>query len=180
MNYLIPRPNTRVRRACIKESLVSAKHGVVHTTSMLETHCFSSQWHIARLPTNSAKRCWAMQTNTVTLCNAKVGTGKHGTPTPMYKGLKEYHSTNNVKYEFWFCPDDIKCCVNENNKKYVLDRHVVINIWLVKIGTNLSKQEILTLEDARFQLHQKEASFLTIGFRQLRCSQSLRWIFMCH
>jgi hypothetical protein len=119
---------------------------------MLETDCFSSQWHIARLPTNFAKRCWAMQTNTMTLCNVKVGTGKHGTPTSMYKGLKEYHSTNNVKYEFWFCPNDIKRCVNENNKKYVLDSHVVTNLWLVKIGTNLSRQEILALEDTGFQL----------------------------
>jgi hypothetical protein len=82
VNYSIPCPNTRVRRACIEEFLVSAKHGVAHTTSMLETDCSSSHWHIARLPTDSAKRCWAMQANTMTLCNAKVGVGKHGTPTP--------------------------------------------------------------------------------------------------
>ena len=36
VNYSIPRPNTRVRRACIEESLVSAEHGVAHTTSVLE------------------------------------------------------------------------------------------------------------------------------------------------
>ena len=39
-----------------------------------------------------------MQTNIMTLCNAKVWICKHGTPTPMYKGLKkEYHSTYNVE-----------------------------------------------------------------------------------
>ena len=32
VNYLIPHLNTRVRRACIKESLSSAEHGVSHTT----------------------------------------------------------------------------------------------------------------------------------------------------
>ena len=117
VNYSIPRPNTRVRRACIEESLVSTEHGVAHTISMLETDCSSSHWHIARLLANSAKRCWAMQANTRTLCNAKIGTGKHGTPTPMYKGLKEeYRSTNNVEYKFWFCLDDIKRCVSGNKK----------------------------------------------------------------
>jgi hypothetical protein len=97
VNYSISRPNTKVRRACIEESFISAEHGVAHTTSVLETDCSSSHWYIARLPANSAKRYWAMQANTWTLCNAKVGTAKHGTPTPTYKGLKnEYRSTNNV------------------------------------------------------------------------------------
>ena len=122
VNYFIPRPNTRVRRSCIEESLISTEHSVAHTTSMLEIDLVSSHWHIAQLPTNFAKRCWAMQTNTWTLCNAKIGTGKHDTPVPTYKRLKkEYRATNNVEYEFWFCPDDIKRCVNGNNKKYVPD-----------------------------------------------------------
>jgi hypothetical protein len=60
VNYFIPRPNTRVKRSYIEESLVSADHGVAHTTSVLETDCSSSHWHIARLPANSAKRYWAM------------------------------------------------------------------------------------------------------------------------
>ena len=30
-------------------------------------------------------------------------------------------SLNNVEYEFWFCPDDIKHCVSGRKKKYVLD-----------------------------------------------------------
>ena len=157
VNYLIPHPNTRVKRACIEESLNSAEHGMAHTTSMLETNCPSSHWHIARLPSNSAKRCWAMQANTGSLCNAKVGTSKHGTLAPTYKGLKkEYHSTNNVEYEFWFCHDDIKRCVSGNKKMYVLDWPVVPNTWPVKIGTNLSRQEVLALKDVGFQLQQRE------------------------
>jgi hypothetical protein len=62
VNYSIPHPNTRAIRQRIEESLSSAIHGVAHTTSMLETNCFASKWHIARLPSNSAKRCWALQT----------------------------------------------------------------------------------------------------------------------
>ena len=69
VNYSIHRPNTRVRRACIEESLVFAKHGVAHITSILEIDCSSSYWHIARLSADSAKQCWAMQTNTRILCN---------------------------------------------------------------------------------------------------------------
>jgi hypothetical protein len=69
VKYPIHRPNARVRRACIEKSLVSAEHGVAHTTSMLETDCSSSYWHIARLSADYAKRCWAMQANTRTLCN---------------------------------------------------------------------------------------------------------------
>src|ERR1700738_677584 len=110
MNYLIPRPNTRVKKACIEESLNFAEHGVAHTTSVLEIDCSSSYWYIARLSPNSAKRCWAMQANTWTLCNAKVETCKHGTPAPTYKGLKKgYRFTSNVEYKFWFCLNDIKC-----------------------------------------------------------------------
>jgi hypothetical protein len=89
VNYSIPRPNTRVKRACIKEYLNFAEYGMTHTTSVLETDCPSSHWHIARLPSNSAKRCWVMQANTGSLCNVKVGTYKHGTPAPTYKGLKK-------------------------------------------------------------------------------------------
>ena len=43
-----------------------------------------------------------------------------------------------------------------NNKKYVLDWPIVSNMWPVKIGTNLSRDEVLVLEDAGFQLQQKE------------------------
>ena len=88
---------------------------------MLETKCLVSYWHITRLPPNSAKRCWALQAIIGTICNAKIGSSKHDTFAPTYKGLKkEFGSTNNVEYEFWFCPNNIKHCVNDTKKKYVL------------------------------------------------------------
>jgi phage tail protein X len=37
VDYFISRPYTKVRRACIEESLVSTEHGVAHTTSVLKT-----------------------------------------------------------------------------------------------------------------------------------------------
>ena len=66
------------------------------------------------------------------------------------------HSPNNEEYEFWFCPDDIKCCVSGSMKKYVLDWPIVPNTWPVKISTNLSKYKVVTFEDVGFQLQQRE------------------------
>ena len=121
VNYSISHPNTWATRQRIEESLTFAEHDVVHISSILDIECLVSNWHITRLPPNSAKRCWALQAITWTICNAKVGSSKHDTPAPTYKGLKkEFRSTNNVKYEFWFCPDDIKRCVNGTKEKYVL------------------------------------------------------------
>ena len=67
-----------------------------------------------------------------------------------------YRFISNVEYKFWFCPNDIKCCVSDNKKKYVLDWPVVPNTLPVKVGTNLSRQEVLALEDVGFQLQQGE------------------------
>ena len=61
-----------------------------------------------------------------------------------------------MEYEFWFCPDDIKHCVRDSKKKYVLDWPIVPNTLHVKIGTNISRQEVLALEDVGFQLQQRE------------------------
>ena len=61
-----------------------------------------------------------------------------------------------MEYEFWFCPDNIKRCVSGNKKKYVLHWLAVPSIWPMKISTNLSRQEVLALEDAGFQLKQSE------------------------
>ena len=41
-------------------------------------------------------------------------------------------------------------------KNYVLDWPIVPNTWPVKISTNLLKDEVVTFEDARFQLQQRE------------------------
>jgi hypothetical protein len=154
---------------------------VIYTTSVLEIDCFASKWHIAKLPPNSTKRCWALQAITRTMCNAKVGIGKHDTPAPTYKGLrKEFRSPNNIEYEFWFCPDDIKRCMNGSKKKYVLDWPIVPNTWPVKICINLSREEVLALEDAGFQLQQRGHCPLVVGFQQSQLSPSLARIFLCH
>ena len=47
-------------------------------------------------------------------------------------------------------PDDIKRCVCDTKKKYVLDWPTMSYTWLVWMGTNLSREEVLALEDAGF------------------------------
>ena len=116
---MIPCPNTRAKSSCIKDSLNYAEHGVNHTTLVLEIDCLTSicilyNYH----PTPSKDVGDANQD--MTLCNAKVGTSKHGTLASTYKGMKkEYCSINNVEYKFWFFSDNIKRCVSGSKKKYV-------------------------------------------------------------
>jgi len=160
---------------------VCSIHGVPHTTSVLETDCLTSKWHIARLPPNSAKRCWVLRAITGTMCNAKVGTGKHGTPAPTYKGLnKEFGSRNNMEYEFWFCLDDIKRCVSDG-KKNVLDWPIVPNTWPVNIGTNLSRERrFWHLKMLNFNYNRGKHCHLVVGFQQSQLSPFLARIFFKH
>jgi hypothetical protein len=87
-----------------------------------------------------------MHANTWTLYNAKVGTKLHDTLAPMYKGLKKELC---LECKFWFCVGDIIHYVGGNNKAYVLDWPIVPSTWLVKIGTNLSREEVLALSPHR-------------------------------
>ena len=54
--------------------------------------------------------------------------------------------------EFFFCNDDIECCVKGTKHRWVKSRPDVPNVWPVKIGTNLSRKEILDLKLTSFQL----------------------------
>jgi hypothetical protein len=57
--------------------------------------------------------------------------------------------------EFFFCNDDIECCVKGTRPKWIESRPDIPSIWPLKIGTNLSAKEILDLESAGFQLPQR-------------------------
>ena len=70
MNYSIPRPNTRAKRACTEESLNYVEHVVVHTKKLGCT--------LLDCPLALPNIVGGIQANICTLCNAKVGIGKHG------------------------------------------------------------------------------------------------------
>jgi hypothetical protein len=57
--------------------------------------------------------------------------------------------------KFFFCNDDIECCVKGTRRKWVQSRPDIPSIWPVKIGTNVSTKEILDLESVGFQLPQR-------------------------
>jgi hypothetical protein len=169
VNYSIPRPNTRSTKARIEESLKEPEHGIAHTTSVLETDCDQAQWHIARLPKNSARKCQALQVHSGKPCNTKINKGSQPTPAPSYHGNKwDLHTRKEVWTEFYFCADDINRCVKGTRKgSYIKEWPLVPTVWPVKIGTNLSRDEVLALEDGGFQLQQREAMSPRRRFRSI-------------
>jgi hypothetical protein len=132
-----------------------AQGAIPHITAVQETACRESQWHIARLPKNSAKACFAQQAITKKKCIAKIVQNGKSTPAPTYTGLMDsYKKNKKERMQFFFCNDDIERCVKGTRRKWVVSRPEVPEIWPVMLGTNLTKAEILALEDAGFQLPQ--------------------------
>jgi hypothetical protein len=127
-----------------------------HVTAIHETTCKESEWHIARLPKTSAKACFSQQAITKKNCKAKIVQGNTATAAPTYTGVMEHHQKKTDKVmEFFFCNDDIEHCVKGTKRRWVKSRPDIPNVWPVKIGTNLSRKEILDLERVGFQLPQR-------------------------
>jgi hypothetical protein len=57
---------------------------------------------------------------------------------------------------FFFCADDIERCVKGHRRRWIEPFSDYPSVWPVKIGTNLTRSEIEALENARFQLLQKQ------------------------
>jgi hypothetical protein len=52
--------------------------------------------------------------------------------------------------EFFFCNDDIERCVKGLKRRWVKSKLDVPDIWPMKLDINLTKKEILALENAGF------------------------------
>jgi hypothetical protein len=52
--------------------------------------------------------------------------------------------------QFYFCNNDIERCIKCRRRRWIKSRSNVLKIWPVKIGTNLTRIEILALENASF------------------------------
>jgi hypothetical protein len=127
-----------------------------HVTAVHETACKETEWHIARLPKTSAKACFAQQAITKKKCEAKIVQGSKPTAAPTYTGIMQNtHKKRPEVMEFFFCNDDIERCVKGTKRKWVQSRPDIPSIWPVKIGTNLSRKEILDFESTGFQLPQR-------------------------
>jgi hypothetical protein len=122
-----------------------------HVTAVHETACKETEWHIARLPKTSAKACFAQQAITKKKCEAKIVQGSKPMAAPTYTGIMQStHKKRPEVMEFFFCNDDIERCIKGTKRKWVQSRPDIPSIWPVKIGTNLSKKEILDFESAGF------------------------------
>lgn len=127
-----------------------------HVKSVQETVCDERQWHIARLPKTSAKACFAQQAITKKKCVAKIVQDNRSTAAPTYTRLMDnYKKARAEKMQFFFCNDDINRCVNSTRRKWILSKPIVPNVWPIKMGTNLTRKEILALENTGFNLMER-------------------------
>ena len=128
-------------------------HHPMHVIGIHEMDCDEREWHMSRLPKSSTKACFAQQAFTKKKCTAQIERNNIPTAAPTYNGLMvNYKKNRNDVMQFFFCNDDIERCVKGTKRKWVILVPEIPAIWPVKRGTNLSKQEILALEAARFQL----------------------------
>ena len=128
-----------------------------HTKVVLETVCNENEWHIARLPKTSAKACFAQQATSKKKCVAKIVQYNKSTAAPTYTGMMKNYKKIKVQMQFFFCNNDIERCVKGTIRKWVETKPPVPEIWPVKVGTNLSQQEVLGLEHAGFRLAERPA-----------------------
>ena len=64
---------------------------------------------------------------------------------------------------------------------YAMDWPIVPKTWPLKIGITISREKVLVLEYAIFQLRKKRRHVcLVVGFHQLGHSPTLDYIFVCH
>ena len=127
---------------------------VKHVTSVEESDCDASQWHIARLQKTSKKKCFAKQARTGRTCSEMIVHLGKSTPAPTYTGM--LHIRRQLKdkvMEFFHYMDDIERCVKGTNQKWVVGTQTPVpSMWPVLRGTKLTKGEILRLEQAGFEL----------------------------
>jgi hypothetical protein len=160
INFSQPQVQTKSRTAHteVVEAFVAGadKDELPHVTTTLESDCDMSQWHIARISHRSSYKCHAQQAATNYKCTAWIAKGSKGTAAPTNRGRNtQYGGTKVIVLDFWFCPDDIERYVKGSKRSWVLDWPQVPNIWPVLSGTNLTRKEILLLQDAGFKLQER-------------------------
>jgi len=154
VNFSHPRVQTRsaAARQTAQETLDSEAL-VPFTSHVLETDCDVTKWHIARITQKSKKRCHAVQANNNSKCQMLIVRGGKATAAPTYRGLKQkFRAEGSDTEDFWFCPDQIARCVMGPKRGFVITRPEIPDVWPVLTGTDLSRHEILELQEAGFNL----------------------------
>ena len=140
-------------------------------TAVLESTVNEKTWHVARVLKTSAKACWAQMAVTKKKCTVSIVLHGKSTPAPTYSGAwRNVRLNREEQMQFFFCSDDIERCVKGSHRKWIIpysntqERPPVPTVWPVKIGTNLTRSEIVALENAGFQLPQRERVPLNRSF----------------
>ena len=137
-------PELQDNQAPNNEGTTSDVGKVDHVSTIHETSYKEMECHIARLPKTSGKACFAQQDITKKKCEAKIVQGNKSTAAPTYTGvMQNAHKKRPETMEFFFYNDDIEHFVKGTKRKWVQSRPDIPSIWPMKIGTNLSKKEIL-------------------------------------
>ena len=116
---------------------------------VVETNCYTSEWHIVRILHKSKKWCHTIQKHTQ--AKYKLLVVRHGKPiaAPTCKGQKcKYKGTTIEIEEFWFCLDQILRCVMGPKHSHVLTQPEILEVWHVLTDTNLTHTEVIELEEA--------------------------------
>ena len=99
-----------------------------------------------KIATHFAKRCWPIA---ITLCNAKVNIDKHGTmlQCTMVRKWIPLHQQCGVWFLIVLWRHQTLC--EWKQQEICIGMSYNINTWLVKLGTNLFREEVLVFEDAK-------------------------------
>jgi hypothetical protein len=119
-----------------------------HVTTVQESVCDESNWHIARLPKTSTKACFAIQAMTNKKCMARIVQDMKSTVAPTYTGMMTNYRKNKQKLlQFFFCNDNIERCVKGTRRKWIISRPEVPKTWACQDGDKTYPQGDLPIGD---------------------------------
>jgi hypothetical protein len=79
--------------------------------------------------------------------------GNRATAIPTYTGVMvHYKKKMDDIMQFFFCNEYIERCVKGTKRRWIKSKPDILNFWPMKIGTNLSRKEILDLEHTGYRL----------------------------
>ena len=111
-------------------------------------------WRIERIQP-SAKDTYRAQYQSK-CCGAKIAKRNKAIAAPTFTGLQRiYKKAGNEPKQFWFCPGEDLQCVKSTTCRWVAYYPPLLEKWPIKVGANLSQEEVFKLESVGFCLEDK-------------------------
>ena len=86
----------------------------------------------------------------------KIAKRNKAVAAPTFTDLQQiYKLAGNEPKKFWFCPRDDLQCVKSTTCRWVAYYPPIPEKWPIKVGTNLSQEEVFKLESVGFCLKNK-------------------------